>query len=99
MIAVAGTDGAARVVRAAVLEVWVHAGLLGGQSVSRIVFEKSLQECQAILLQARDDRSIGTLPLGEGRLVIGERGDAGPFHFIRGAEDTMRDICISFITE
>lgn len=99
MIAVARTDGAARVVRAAVLEVWVHAGLLGGQSMSRIVFEKSLQQCQTILLQARDDGSIGALPLGEGGLVIGERGDAGPFHFIRGAEDTMGGICISFIIE
>lgn len=91
MIAIAGgADGAARVVRAAVLEVWVHAGLLGGQSVSRIVFEKSLQQCQAILLQARDNGSIGALPLGECGLVIGERGDTGPVHFVRGAENTIK---------
>lgn len=99
MIAVAGADGAARVVRAAVLEVWMHAGLLGGQSVSRIVFEKSLQQCQAVLLQARDDGSIGALPLGESGLVIGERGDAGPFHFIGGAEDTIGERYMSFISE
>ena len=99
MIAVAGTDGAARVVRAAVLEVWVHAGLLGGQAVSRIIFEKSLQQCQAILLQARDNGSIGAFPLGEGGLVIGERGDAGPFHFIGGAEDTRRERYLSFMNE
>lgn len=90
--AVAGrADCAARVVRAAVLEVWVHACLLGGQSVGGIVFEKRLQQGKAILLQTGDNGSIGTLPLGEGSLVIGERGDTGPFNLVGGAEDTVEE--------
>lgn len=89
MIAVAGgADTAARVVRAAVLEVWVHAGLLGRQPVRGIVLEKRLQQGETVLLQAGDDGSIGALPLGECGLVVGERGDTGPLNFIGGTEDT-----------
>jgi hypothetical protein len=67
-----GADCAARVVRAAVLEVWVHARLLGGQPVGGIVFEKRLQQGKTVLLQTGDNGGIGALPLGEGSLVIGE---------------------------
>lgn len=87
MISVA--RGAARVVRAAVLEVRVHAGLLCRQSVSRVVFKKGLQQVASSLFEIGDQSSVGTLPLGEGRFVVGERGDTGPGFFVGGTEDTM----------
>ena len=86
MISVA--RGAARIVRAAVLEVRVHASLLRGQSVGWIIFKQGFQQVASSLVEVRDERSIGPLPLGEGGLVVRERGDTGPGFFVGGTEDT-----------
>lgn len=81
--------GTARVVRAAILEVRVHAGLLRGESVSRVVLEEGLQQIASSLLEIGNQGGVETLPLGKGGLVVGERGDTRPCIFVGGTEDTM----------
>lgn len=85
-----GTSGAAGVVRATLSEVGVHAGLLRGQTVSRVILQKSFQQSSTSLLKTGDKRSIGALPLRESRLVVGERGDTGPCFLVGGTQDTRR---------
>jgi hypothetical protein len=66
------------------LEVWVHACLLSGDSSCRVVFKERVQEVKAIFIQARNKcPAFFTLPLGESRLVVGERGDAWPGVLVR----------------
>lgn len=64
--------GATRVVCGAVAEIRVRTGLLGGESVCRVILEQRLQELTTSLFQPRNNLNIGALPLGEGGLVIGE---------------------------
>lgn len=64
--------GAARVVRAAIPEVGVHASLLRREPVGWVVLEQGLKQLESSLLQAGDNGGIGTLPLGESGLVVGE---------------------------
>lgn len=85
--------GAARVVRAAALEVRVHAGLLRRQPMCRVVLQQSLEELKTGVLQARDQIGVGTLPLGESGLEVGKRGDARPGFLVGGAEHTIQ--CMS----
>ena len=89
MEAVSRAVGAGRVVRAAVAEVRVHAGLLRRQPVGGVILEQGLQQLEASLLKTGDNGDIRALPLGESSLVIGERGDTGPDLFIGGTEDTV----------
>lgn len=88
VITVSCAAGAARIVRAAVAEVGVHAGLLRRESVRGVVLEQGLQELQTSLFEAGDNGDIGALPLGESRLVIGEGGNTRPNLFIGSTEDT-----------
>ena len=78
--------------RASVLEVRVQASLLGGESSGGIVFEQSVQEVKAVLLQTgHEGTGLLTLPFGESRLVVGEGRHARPGIFIRGAQKSARE--------
>lgn len=89
MVAIAAVP--ARVVSAAVLEVWVHAGLLSGEPARGIILQQGFEEVQTVVIQARDECiAFGALPLGERRFEIGERRNTWPRVFIRGAEKSVK---------
>jgi hypothetical protein len=58
----------------------------------RIIFEQSLKKLAASRLQTRNEGGIGTLPFGEGGLVVGERGDTGPRLFVGGTKDARQEL-------
>lgn len=78
----------ARVMRAAILEIRMHAGLLCRESVGWVVLEQGLQQVATSLIKCRDQSRVGALPLGEGCFVVRKGGDAGPCVFVGGTEDT-----------
>lgn len=46
--------------------------------MSRVVLEQGLQQIASSRFEIGDQGGVGALPLGEGGLVVGQRGDARP---------------------
>jgi len=63
------------------------AGCFGRDTLCGIVFEHGIDEFKSSWFQSRDKLARGfTTPFRERRLEVGERSDAWPGGFIRGAE-------------
>ena len=72
----------ARVRRAPLLKVRVHAGLLGGDAAGRVVDEHVLEQVLADVVEAWDQVGVEVAaPFGEGGFEVGEGGYAGPVEF------------------
>lgn len=90
----------AGVVRAAVLEVRVHACLLGRDTPGWIVLQQGIKQIQSVLFETGDQSPCRfTLPLGEGRLEIGERSDTGPNGFVGGTKEPGRCVVSRFCND
>jgi hypothetical protein len=80
---------AVRVGTREVLEVGVVAGLLGRDAAGRVVDEEHLEEVESLVVKVGADGGVRVaLPLGEGSLEVGIRGDSGPDILSRGTEKT-----------
>lgn len=73
---------------AALGEVGVSDGLLGGDAAGRVVDKEAVKQVETVVVEARNDgRNVGAVPLGERGLEVGEGSYAWPILFGGGAED------------
>lgn len=81
----------AGVVGATMLEVRMHACLLGRDTAGRIVLQQGIKKVQSVFLESGDQSTCGfTLPLGEGCLEIRERRDTRPDRFVGSTKEPGR---------
>jgi hypothetical protein len=70
-------------------EVFVYHGLLCRDTASRVVNEECVQQVKTNVVEGGNNGcDICAAPLGEGRLEVGERCDAGPLLLARCTENT-----------
>lgn len=78
------------------LKVRVVARLFRRDAASRVVDEHLLEQVEAMLVEWLTQGRAGVSdPLGERRLEIGIRGDAGPDLFRRGSKDAIGALAVS----
>ena len=69
-------------------EVFVYHGLLRRDTASRVVHEECVQQVKTNVVEGGNNScDICAAPLGEGRLEVGERCDAGPLLLARCTEN------------
>lgn len=88
------TKATSRVGLGAALEVWVAAGLFGGDASSWIVDEKSVKEIQSVIIQVGDERRVLTNPLWERALVVWKGCHSWPLLLSRGSEKPIASLVI-----
>lgn len=70
-----------------VFEIWVIASLLGGYPGRRVVGKHQFEKVESVFIETCGQGvAVIALPLGEGGLVVGIRGNAWPGLLTRSAE-------------